>query len=90
MPPAKLGLIYSHTGLRSFIEICGVANTNELFYVGRNVDADRAVQMGLVNEVVEPAELDERALDLARRSARTRRCRCRATSTSSARCATAR
>jgi enoyl-CoA hydratase/carnithine racemase len=65
MPPAKLGLIYSHTGLRKFIDVCGVANTAELFYVGRNVDADRAERMGLVNEVVEPAELDERALDLA-------------------------
>jgi len=65
MPPAKLGLIYSHTGLRKFIDVCGVANTAELFYVGRNVDADRAERMGLVNEVVEPAQLDERALDLA-------------------------
>src|SRR5438309_1124364 len=26
MPPARLGLIYSHTGLRKFIEVCGVAN----------------------------------------------------------------
>jgi enoyl-CoA hydratase/carnithine racemase len=65
MPPAKLGLIYSHTGLRKFIEVCGVANTSELFYVGRNVDADRAERMGLVNAVVEPEELEERALDLA-------------------------
>jgi enoyl-CoA hydratase/carnithine racemase len=65
MPPAKLGLIYSHTGLRRFIDVCGVANTAELFYVGRNVDAERAERMGLVNEVVEPDELDERVLDLA-------------------------
>ena len=65
MPPAKLGLIYSHTGLRRFIDVCGVANTAELFYVGRNVDADRAERMGLVNEVVEPADLDEHVLDLA-------------------------
>jgi enoyl-CoA hydratase/carnithine racemase len=65
MPPAKLGLIYSHTGLRRFIDVCGVANTAELFYVGRNVDAERAERMGLVNEVVEPAQLDERVLDLA-------------------------
>ena len=65
MPPAKLGLIYSHTGLRRFIDVCGVANTNELFYVGRNVDVARAERMGLVNEVVDPAELDERVLDLA-------------------------
>jgi len=66
MPPARLGLIYSHTGLRKFIETCGVANTAELFYVGRNVDADRAVRMGLVNQVVERDELDSVGLDLAR------------------------
>jgi enoyl-CoA hydratase/carnithine racemase len=45
--------------------VCGPANTAELFFVGRNVDADRAREMGLVNEVVEPATLDERVLDLA-------------------------
>jgi enoyl-CoA hydratase/carnithine racemase len=65
MPPAKLGLIYSHTGLRRFIDVCGVANTAELFYVGRNVDAERAERMGLVGEVVEPEELDEHVLGLA-------------------------
>jgi enoyl-CoA hydratase/carnithine racemase len=65
MPPAKLGLIYSHTGLRKFIEICGVANTCELFYVGRNVDSERAAQMGLVNQVVEREELERAALSLA-------------------------
>jgi len=65
MPPAKLGLIYSHTGLAKFIATCGPANTAELFYVGRNVDAERAERMGLVNELVEPEELDEHVLDLA-------------------------
>jgi enoyl-CoA hydratase/carnithine racemase len=65
MPPAKLGLIYSHTGLKKFIEVCGVANTNELFFTGRNVDADRGERMGLVNEVVEGEELEARVLDLA-------------------------
>jgi enoyl-CoA hydratase/carnithine racemase len=65
MPPAKLGLIYSHTGLRKFIDVCGVANTAELFYLGENVDADRAERMGLVNQVVEPGELEERVLEMA-------------------------
>jgi enoyl-CoA hydratase/carnithine racemase len=65
MPPAKLGLIYSHTGLARFIDVCGVANTAQLFYVGATVDAERARTMGLVNELVEPAELDTRTLELA-------------------------
>ena len=65
MPPAKIGLIYSHTGLRKFIEVCGVANTNELFLLGRDVDAYRAYEMGLVNAVVEPERLEEAALEVA-------------------------
>jgi enoyl-CoA hydratase/carnithine racemase len=65
MPPAKLGLIYSHTGLRKFLELCGPANTAELFHVGRNVDAERGERMGLVNQVVEAQELEGLTLDLA-------------------------
>ena len=65
MPPAKIGLIYSHTGLRRFIRACGTANTSELFFVGANVTADRAYDMGLVNEVVEPHALEARSLELA-------------------------
>ena len=65
MPPAKLGLIYSHTGLAKFIDICGPANTAELFFVGRNIDSERAHEMGLVNEVIDPDRLPERVLDMA-------------------------
>jgi enoyl-CoA hydratase/carnithine racemase len=65
MPPARLGLIYSHTGLRKFIDVCGVANTSELFHVGEPVDAERALAMGLVNQVVEPEELESRVRQLA-------------------------
>ena len=65
MPPAKLGLIYSHTGLRKFIDVCGPAHTAELFYVGRNVEADRGLEMGLLNHVVDPGEIEERTVFMA-------------------------
>ena len=65
MPPAKLGLIYSHTGLMKFIDAVGPARTRELFLVGRNVSADRAEQIGLVNDVVEGEHLEQAAIDLA-------------------------
>jgi enoyl-CoA hydratase/carnithine racemase len=65
MPPAKLGLVYSHTGLRRFIDIVGVARTRELFLLGRNIPARRALDWGLVNEVVIGSDLDEAALDWA-------------------------
>jgi enoyl-CoA hydratase/carnithine racemase len=65
MPPAKLGLIYSHTGLRKFIDAIGVVRTRELFFVGRNITARRALEWGLVNEVVPAAQLPGRAVELA-------------------------
>jgi enoyl-CoA hydratase/carnithine racemase len=65
MPPAKLGLVYSHTGLERFIDVVGVAATRELFLTGRNVTAQRAERIGLVNEVVETDALEAAALALA-------------------------
>lgn len=65
MPPAKLGLIYGHTGLERFIDVVGVARTRELFLTGRNVNADRAERIGLVHEVVEAQAVQEVAIDLA-------------------------
>jgi len=65
MPPAKLGLVYSHTGLRRFIDVIGVARTRDLFFTGRNVGAAVALEWGMVNEVVPDAELAERAVAYA-------------------------
>ena len=65
MPPAKLGLIYSHTGLQKFLDAVGPARTRELFFTGRNIDADRAEQIGLVNEVTEADKVGEVAVALA-------------------------
>src|SRR4051795_3683651 len=53
MPPAKLGLIYGHTGLRRFLDVIGLARTKEVFLTGCNLDAPRADALGLVNEVVD-------------------------------------
>jgi enoyl-CoA hydratase/carnithine racemase len=65
MPPAKLGLVYSHTGLQKFIDTVGVARTRELFFVGRNIDAHTALGWGLVNRVVPEDDLETAALELA-------------------------
>jgi enoyl-CoA hydratase/carnithine racemase len=65
MPPAKLGLVYSHTGLRRFIDAIGAARTRELFLLGRYVDAATALAWGLVNRVVSEDELDAASVELA-------------------------
>lgn len=65
MPPAKLGLVYSHTGLRRFIDAIGAARTRELFLLGRYIDAETALQWGLLTRVSTSEELDALALELA-------------------------
>jgi enoyl-CoA hydratase/carnithine racemase len=65
MPPAKLGLVYSHTGLRRFIDAIGAARTRELFLLGNYIDADTAQRWGLVNFLAQDAELESAALMLA-------------------------
>jgi enoyl-CoA hydratase/carnithine racemase len=65
MPPAKLGLVYSHTGIRKFIDAIGAPRTRELFLVGRRIDARTAREWGLVNSVAEPGRLADEALELA-------------------------
>ncbi len=66
MPPAKLGLVYSHTGIRRFIDAIGAARTRELFLIGRRIDAATAHAWGLVNLVVAPERLSEASVALAR------------------------
>jgi enoyl-CoA hydratase/carnithine racemase len=65
MPPAKLGLIYGHTGLRKFLDTVGLARTKELFLTGRNFDAEQAERLGLVNQVVGDDRLESEAVQLA-------------------------
>jgi enoyl-CoA hydratase/carnithine racemase len=65
MPPAKLGLVYSHTGLRRFIDAIGAARTRELFLLGSYIDASTALAWGLVNRVAPAEELEATALALA-------------------------
>jgi enoyl-CoA hydratase/carnithine racemase len=65
MPPAKLGLVYSHTGLRRFIDAIGAARTRELFLLGRYIDAQTALSWGLVNRVADEADLENETLELA-------------------------
>jgi enoyl-CoA hydratase/carnithine racemase len=65
MPPAKLGLVYSHTGVRRFLDAIGAARTRELFLLGRYIDATTALDWGLVNRVAASEELEAVALDVA-------------------------
>jgi len=65
MPPAKLGLIYGHTGLQRFIETIGAPRTRELFFTGQNLSAESAEAINLVNRTAPAEGIAEAAVDLA-------------------------
>ena len=65
MPPARLGLVYSHTGLRKFVDAIGAPRTRELFFTARNIGAEEALGWGLVGEVLPAAEVAARGVELA-------------------------
>lgn len=58
MPPAKLGLVYSHTGLARFLRLIGEGRTRELFLLGRYIDAQTALDWGLVTAISDGLEPD--------------------------------
>jgi enoyl-CoA hydratase/carnithine racemase len=63
MPPARLGVVYSKTGLQRFTDAIGTARTRELFLTAQPIDASRALDWGLVNELSD--DPGARAVELA-------------------------
>ncbi len=65
IPAAKLGLGYEYKGVRKLVQLVGHAHAREIFFAARRYDAATALRMGLVNHVVEPADLDGHVAALA-------------------------
>ena len=63
MPPARLGVVYSRTGLQRFVDAIGGARTRELFLTANPIDAPTALHWGLVNELTH--DVQDRAVALA-------------------------
>ena len=62
MTVARVGLVVPYNFIRKLVEIIGAANTSQILYTAEPVDAQRALQMGMVHEVVPAAKLDEAAV----------------------------
>jgi len=65
IPAAKLGVGYRFSGIRRLAELVGPSFTAEIFYTGRQFNAQEALQMGLVNRVLPVAELEKYVMDFA-------------------------
>jgi enoyl-CoA hydratase/carnithine racemase len=69
-PETSLAIIPGAGGSQRLPRIIGVAKAKELIFTARRIDAKTALEIGLVNRVVEPAELMTAALELAREIAK--------------------
>jgi len=63
MPAARLGLGYSPSGVRRFMNVLGATNTTDIFMSARKFDAKEAQRMGFVSQVVPAAALEKTVAD---------------------------
>ncbi len=64
VPPVRLGLVYSHTGLRRMIRGFGSPMVREMLMTGEAVESDRVFHAGFFNRLVPADELDDDATKL--------------------------
>ncbi len=64
-PEVGLGITPGFSGTVRLARLVGPGRAKELIYTGRVIRADEALEMGLVNQVVEPEELMDRAREMA-------------------------
>jgi enoyl-CoA hydratase len=68
-PEIKLGIIPGFGGTQRFVRLLGKSRAMELLFTGENIDANTALELGLVSRVVPQAELMPAARELAQRLA---------------------
>ena len=68
-PEVQLGLIPAWGGTQRMPKIIGLGKAKELILTGRQITAQEALEIGLVNKVVPPDELHSEALFLAQQIA---------------------
>ena len=65
MPEAKLGIIPGWGGTQVLKQVIGPSRTKQLIFTGEIISAAKAESWGLLNEVVEPDEIEQRTTALA-------------------------
>lgn len=70
MTHTQLGLVSPVGGAYRLVQLVGISKTKELTFLGDTIDADEALQIGLVDRVVPAQELEDTVLTLALRLAK--------------------
>jgi enoyl-CoA hydratase len=64
-PEVNLGIIPGYGGTQRLVQLVGKGKAMELLMTGEMVGAEEALRLGLVNYVVEPEQLLDKAKELA-------------------------
>ena len=70
IPAARLGVSYSQKALERLVALAGPAKAKEILFLGRQYSAADALEMGLVNAVVPPEQLESTVKEMAAEIAR--------------------
>ena len=65
MPPARLGIVYPHTGVAQFASVLGMARARQLFFTGQIYRAGEVLELGLVDRLVPRGDIENSTFTLA-------------------------
>ena len=65
IPAAHRGVAYAPEGLKQLVDLVGPSVAKDIMFSARRLKADEALRVGLVNQVVEPEELEEFTVEYA-------------------------
>lgn len=60
LTPVKLGLLYSLEDTQRLVSVVGIARAKQMLLLAETVAASQALQWGLIHEMVEPHQLEQR------------------------------
>lgn len=66
VPEINLGLLPASGGMHRIPKLIGLSRALEMMYTGRQIPAEEAYQIGLINRVCEPGTVKENAFELAK------------------------
>jgi enoyl-CoA hydratase/carnithine racemase len=67
--PAKLGLVYGAADTRRLVQAVGLSRAKDILFTGRLLDAQEALNIGLIDQLVAPDALEGLAHDYAQKIA---------------------
>ncbi len=69
LPEIKLGIIPGYGGTQRLTRLVGMGKAKELIFTGDHISAQEAYDIGMLNHVVEPGELDVKVDEISRKIA---------------------